>query len=94
MIPPPPPESPVDQMKNYNTAYELREQLKSINLSQKGTKSDLSLRLVKHNSGLLNIHEVEQEFTLKELTERIKKIGKYRKTFSKSKLAEVYINEL
>lgn len=90
MIPPPPPEPPVNQLKRYNTAPELRKQLKNINLSQRGTKSDLSLRLVKHNSGVLNVSEVEQEFTVKELRERLKKIEKDYKNVSKSKLAEVY----
>ena len=94
MIPPPPPEQPVAQLKKYNTAPELREQLKDINLSQKGTKSDLSLRLVKYNSGILNLSEVEQEFTVKKLRERLKKIGKDYKNVSKSKLAEVYTKEL
>ena len=94
MIQPPLPEPRVDQLKRYNTAPELRRYLKDINLSQKGTKSDVSLRLVKHNSGILNVSEVEQEFTIKELTERLKKIGKYYKKKSKSKLAEVYIKEL
>ena len=92
--PPPPPEPPVTQLKKYNTAPELREQLKNINLSPKGTKIDLSLRLVKHNSGILTVSEVEQEFTVKELRERLKKIGKDYKNISKSKLAEVYIKEL
>ena len=94
MIPPLPQEPPVDQLKKYNTTPELREQLKDINLSQKRTKSDLSLCLVKHNSGILNVSEVEQEFTVKELRERLKKIGKDYKNVSKSKLAKVYIKEL
>ncbi len=93
MVPPPPPELPVTQLKQHNTVPELKEQLQKKNLSERGTKSDLALRLVKHNSGILNASEVEQEFTIKELKKRLSN-KQYSKTLNKSQLAEMYKNEI
>ena len=52
-LPPPPPENPILQLKRHNTAPELRKELNELNLSEKGSKSDLCIRLVKHKSGII-----------------------------------------
>jgi len=91
MVPPPPPVHPVDQLKRHNTVSELKEELKKIKLPENGTKSDLALRLVKHNSGILNTSEVEQEFTIKDLKKRLSTLDKQAsKKIKKSQLAEMY----
>lgn len=91
MVPPPPPEFPVDQLKRHNTVSELKEELKKINFPENGTKSDLAFRLVKQNSRLLNTSEVEQEFTTKDLKKRLSTLEKQAsKKIKKSQLAKMY----
>lgn len=89
---PPPPEPPVKQLMRYNTAPELRKELLELNLSEKGTKSDMCLRLVKHKSGILNPEEVMTEFTVAELKSRLKKNNiSYECNTTKKELANKYM---
>ena len=89
---PPPPEPPVKQLMRHNTAPELKRELSNFNLSEKGTKSDMCLRLVKHNSGLLNVEEVMGEFTVFELKSRLQKNKiSYEHNDTKMELAKKYM---
>ena len=93
MQPPPPPEQPIIQLKRYNTAPELKTELEKLKLSQRGTKSDLCLRLVKHKSGILMLDEIFHEFTVKQLQSRLREKNiTFHSNHTKRQLAELYLD--
>ena len=89
-VPPPPPEPPVVELKKHNTAPELRQKLQQLNLASTGSKSDLSLRLVKHYS-FLTISDVEHEFTVEQLRKRVHDPDK---SMRKKELCKLFIKSL
>jgi hypothetical protein len=68
--PPPPSETPVQELRRRHTAPELRDILSQKDLSTKGSKDDLVLRLAKSES-LIDIEDVKNTFTLKQLSTRV-----------------------
>ena len=70
-VPPVPHDNPSVELKRTHTSEELRDKLNLYNLSARGSKSDLSLRLVKRESGLLTVDDVFNEYTVAQLRKRL-----------------------
>lgn len=87
-VPPPPPDPPVVELKRHNTAPELRKKMDQLNMASTGSKSDLSLRLVKHYS-YLTVSDVHREFTVDQLRKRVHDPDK---SMRKKELCEQFIN--
>ena len=79
-VPPSPPENPVSELKRHHTVEELRSELYRLELDDRGSKTDLALRLVKHKSGILTMQDVFGNFTVPQLKRRVTSEGNKTKT--------------
>lgn len=86
--PPPPKETPVQELKRGHTASELRNILLKKYLSTRGSKDDLVFRLAKSES-LIDIEDVNKTFTRRQLNSRVSD-----KSGNKLSMCETYFNRL
>lgn len=70
-VPPPPPERPAQALKRTHTAGELRRTLSERGLPLHGTKSDLALRVAKHEA-FVDPSDVHEHFTARDLRRRLR----------------------
>ena len=70
-----PAHGPVAELKRSYSADELRSRLAQHRLPLVGTKSDLSLRLARRESGPLTPSDVADEFTVQQLRKRLSARG-------------------